>query len=1073
MDVYFAATGAGDSSSISEAFASDGGSIALGSASKAVGAGSVALGNHAWASGSRGNTVALGNNALASANDSVALGSNSVANQEQTVSIGTSDNKRRIVNVASGTAATDALNVSQLQGVTTTLGGDAAVTADGSIKAPSYSVQGATANTVGAALSSLDTAVSNNTRGISSNTVVINRNTRAISKLGGDVATQSVTIAHLWADANNLAKGAIGFIRQHPTDGAITVAKDTDGTTVNFKGSAGTRQLNGISEGAANTDAVNVSQLKSATTALGGGAAVKADGSIEAPSYLVQGVSTSNVGSALASLDTVTTKNTGDIVTNTTSINKNTSDISQHSGDISKLNTKVNNIADGATSFVQQNATSKAITIAKNTGGTSVDFTGSDGARQLTGVSKGAAETDAVNVSQLKSATTALGGGAKVNADGSIKAPSYLVQGVSASNVGSALASLDTVTTKNTGDIVINTTSINKNASDISTLNTTVNNVTSGTTGLVQQNATSKVITIAKNTGGTTLDLTGTAGTRQLNGVSKGAADTDAVNVSQLKRATTALGGGAKVNADGSIKAPSYVMQGTTVNNVGAALTILNEATTENAGDIVTNATSINKNAHDISRHSDDISTLSNTVNNISGSATSFIQQDATSQAITVAQSTGGTTLDLTGTAGTRQLNGVSKGAADTDAVNVSQLKGVTAVLGGNAEINADGSIKAPSYVVQGTTANNVGAALSSLDAATTKNTSDISSLGTSISDIASGTTGLVQQDHTTQKITIASTQGGGLINIAGSAGPRVMTGLANGVNNHDAVTVAQLKSVGLVDPGGKMMGAVLYDDISLGRATLGGTHGTVIANLANGQITADSLEAVNGGQLFTLQEQISDKLTSLNGRVNDLDDKVTNSNQVSQELSNNSGIREIQIIKSLQGTIDPSSGNIVIGTGAQATGNGSIAIGHGAAAPAANAVALGQGSLADRDNTVSVGSPGAERQITNVADGIAPTDAANMSQLNSRFDSAQQAIGSVARNAYAGIAAAMAMPNMTPSGPGRTIIAAGAANYKNGSAAAAGVTYRSMNERWLVNGAISVTSTGDAGVRTQVGYEF
>jgi trimeric autotransporter adhesin len=89
------------------------------------------------------------------------------------------------------------------------------------------------------------------------------------------------------------------------------------------------------------------------------------------------------------------------------------------------------------------------------------------------------------------------------------------------------------------------------------------------------------------------------------------------------------------------------------------------------------------------------------------------------------------------------------------------------------------------------------------------------------------------------------------------------------------------------------------------------------------------------------------------------------------------------------------------------------------------------------------------------------------------RFAAANQAINDVAKNAYAGIAAAMAMPNMTPSGPGKTIVAAGAATYKGGSAAAVGATYRSRNDKWLVNGAVSVTSTGDAGVRAQVGYEF
>jgi len=50
--------------------------------------------------------------------------------------------------------------------------------------------------------------------------------------------------------------------------------------------------------------------------------------------------------------------------------------------------------------------------------------------------------------------------------------------------------------------------------------------------------------------------------------------------------------------------------------------------------------------------------------------------------------------------------------------------------------------------------------------------------------------------------------------------------------------------------------------------------------------------------------------------------------------------------------------------------------------ASATNSVALGAGSVADQANTVSVGTVGGERRIVNVADGTAPTDAANLSQV-------------------------------------------------------------------------------------------
>jgi autotransporter adhesin len=84
-----------------------------------------------------------------------------------------------------------------------------------------------------------------------------------------------------------------------------------------------------------------------------------------------------------------------------------------------------------------------------------------------------------------------------------------------------------------------------------------------------------------------------------------------------------------------------------------------------------------------------------------------------------------------------------------------------------------------------------------------------------------------------------------------------------------------------------------------------------------------------------------------------------------------------------------------------------------------------------------------------------------------------QSSVNSVARAAYSGVAAAMAMPNLTPREPGKTIVAAGVANYKGYTAMGVGGTYRSQDSRWLVNGALSLTPHGDTGVRAQVGYEF
>src|ERR1700730_9965407 len=114
---------------------------------------------------------------------------------------------------------------------------------------------------------------------------------------------------------------------------------------------------------------------------------------------------------------------------------------------------------------------------------------------------------------------------------------------------------------------------------------------------------------------------------------------------------------------------------------------------------------------------------------------------------------------------------------------------------------------------------------------------------------------------------------------------------------------------------------------------------------------------------------------------------------------------------------------SVAVGAGASALGNNSPAIGANAfvAVSGNNSVALGQGSIATRPNTVSVGAAGQDRQITNVAAGVAPTDAANVGQLSAL----QNQITGNLSEARRGIAATSALAYVpTPSGPGRTTFA-------------------------------------------------
>lgn len=115
-----------------------------------------------------------------------------------------------------------------------------------------------------------------------------------------------------------------------------------------------------------------------------------------------------------------------------------------------------NDLNSGSIGLVKQENAQADITVAKDTGGNKVNFTGTDGDRVLTGVANGAvtAESkDAVNGAQLyankvetnQAIIEYLGGGAAIdNITGSFNsAPSYTVGDQTYNNVGSAVDALN------------------------------------------------------------------------------------------------------------------------------------------------------------------------------------------------------------------------------------------------------------------------------------------------------------------------------------------------------------------------------------------------------------------------------------------------------------------------------------------------------------------------------------------------------------------------------------------------------------------------------------------------------
>ncbi len=304
--------------------------------------------------------------------------------------------------------------------------------------------------------------------------------------------------------------------------------------------------------------------------------------------------------------------------------------------------------------------------------------------------------------------------------------------------------------------------------------------------------------------------------------------------------------------------------------------------------------------------------------------------------------------------------------AGGADAVNGGQLFGlgqsVASYLGGGASLSATGTLLAPNYQIFGIQADGV-AALG--------NFGNIGFAFDSISDSLVNLRNMI-------------TTGGGV----GSALNVQYVADANGnPTNQVALTGA------------------------------GNGQAVAVTNVANGQVVSGSLDAINGGQLAATNQAVTQAIggtmgfdpgtglwtapsfavtsVSTSGGTNQvvldnvtdalaaMDSSIVNVNNRIDNIQNGGAGSAYFAVNSTKPAAS-ATGQDALAAGPQASASGTeaVAIGNGASASAAGSVALGAGSVADRDNTVSVGAAGKERQITNVADGTAATDAVNVRQL-------------------------------------------------------------------------------------------
>ena len=709
----------------------------------------------------------------------------------------------------------------------------------------------------------------------------------------------------------------------------------------------------------ASTDAINGSQLhglsSSIATYLGGGATVSDSGVFSGPTYNIDGNDYTNVGAALDAINTSLSDSLGDALL----WDSTTGAFSAKHGSTASV---ITNVADGAVSD---------------------------------------SSSDAVNGSQLydvsNSVVDVLGGGAGVNTDGSISAPTYTIANTDYDNVGDALNALDTTL----DDAMLWDATAGENGAFSASHDGSASKITNVAAGTISDTSTDAV------------------NGAQLHGVSSSVAE--------------ALGGGAAVNSDGSISAPTYTIADTDYTNVGDAMNAI-DSTLDNA--LLWDATAGENGAFNAS-HDGKASVITNVangqINETSTDAVNGSQLNATNMLI---QNIAGDTSESYITENGEGINYVRTNDSglvfeDASATGVGATAvGYNSVASGDSSVaigqNSSSTIESGIALGSSSVSNRV-ILQGSRDTSVTEdgvvigyNTIDGELLGAlSIGDdgkyrqiinVADGSEAhdavTVRQlqnaigavattpskyfhANSTEEDSLAvgedSLAMGAKTIVNGDAGigiglnTLVLTDAINGIAIGSNASANHANSIAMGSGSQTTRGAqtdyTAYNmdapQNSVGEFSVGSEDGQrQITNVAAGSADTD---AVNVGQLKVTDERVAQNtqsITNLNNQVTNLDTRVTN-------IEN--GIGDIVTTGSTKYFKTNTDG-----VDANAQGKDSVAIGSGSIAAADNSVALGTGSVADEENTISVGSSTNQRRITNVAAGKNATDAVNVAQLKS-----------------------------------------------------------------------------------------
>ncbi len=1059
-----------------------------------------------------------------------------------------------ISNVADATTADQAVNKGQLDAVTAAadgktdalgnstannLGGGATYNSTtGAVTAPTYSVNGTDVNNVGAAISELDKGWNLASNGANAGAIkagdTVDIGTAAgetnlqVAKSGNtiqyslsrDLDLDSVTTGNSKLDNSGLVITGGPSITTAGIDAANTnISNVADATTADQAVNKG--QLDAVTAAAdGKTDALGNSTANN----LGGGATYNSTtGAVTAPTYSVNGTDVNNVGAAISELDkgwnlasnganagAIKAGDTVDIgVADPTDSNLTATKTGNNvafalSKDLTLDSVTTGQIAVGNVAIDSTTNTIKGLS--------NKDLTAADFATQ----GRAATEEQLQQVISNNITEVVDGNGNKVNIidqvvntqpDNKNQDSLFLTYDKQGQETTDRLTIAQTVQKMNTEGVKFFHTNADTSKGDLGTTNDSsaggLNSTAIGVNAIVEAGADSSVA-LGHNTK--------VAGAQSI-AIGNGA--------EALGTQSISIGTGNKVNGDhsGAIGDPTIV-DGSNSYSVGNNNQVLtddtfvlgNNVTQTVAGSVVLGTGSAATTGADVAGYTLSAATTAD--------KTAISNTTSTTGAVAVGDAANGIY---------RQITGVAAGTADADVVNVAQLKAVgnqvvetqTALvdsLGGNAKVNADGTITGPTYNVAQGTQTNVGDALTALDqaignAATTSKTtvsngenivvnktknadgSDNYEVSTAkdltVDSIAAGDTVLnnsginIGNNAVVLNNTGLVIAGGPSVTTQGiNAGNKQITNVAAGTSATDAVNKGQLDTaISNVNNNVNELAnnAVKYDDANKDKITLGGANGTTISNVKDGEVAQGSKDAVNGGQLWNVQQQVNQNTSDISNIQTNIDNINSGKSGLVQQQTPNG---EITVGKDTGGTTVNVAGKdgdrVVTGVKDGAIKADSKDAVNGSQLNTTNQKIveyLGGGAGYDNitqsftNPTYNVGGKdynnvGGAVDALNKADQALNTKIDNVSnRLEQAFYSTNQRIDDVEKRANAGIAAAMALET-APFVPGKYTYAAGASYH--GGENAVGVTLRKTadNGRWSITGGVAAASQGDPSVR-------